>query len=125
MAETERQLVARLGASIRRARTARRWSQATLAEKLDVSVDYVGMLERGERLPSFATLIRAAELLHVTVVGLIGAPEHDPWTSEALELLGALPTSMRDTVIGMLRAAVASAPEVSRAAESRRKRRAP
>jgi ribosome-binding protein aMBF1 (putative translation factor) len=40
--EDEEQLAARLGATIREARKARRWTQATLAEKLDVSVTYVG-----------------------------------------------------------------------------------
>lgn len=110
MAETEQDLCARFGTALRSARTARKWSQAQLAELLDVSVDYVGMLERGERLPSFAVAIHVAEVLGTSVVALLGAPLAEPWQEEAVALLRSLDPGARELVVAMLRAAAATAP---------------
>jgi transcriptional regulator with XRE-family HTH domain len=127
MAETEAELAARLGAAIRRARTARRWSQATLAEKLKVSVDYVGLIERGERVPSLAVVIALARMFGASVVDLLGAPADDPWISEALALLRALPAPARELVLGMLRGAVATSAALetqgARSGTARKRRR--
>lgn len=109
MAETEQELVRRFGQAVRAARKMRGWSQATLAEQLDVSVDYAGMLERGERLPSFAVAIRVAEVLGTTVVQLIGEPKHEPWLEEAIALLRSLPPGPRETALAMLRGAASTA----------------
>jgi transcriptional regulator with XRE-family HTH domain len=118
--DTEQEFAGRLGAAIRRARTARQWSQAVLAERLDVSVDYVGMLERGERLPSFATLFQVAALFGVPPLALLSAPEDESWVAEAIGLLHALPPEARTMVLSMLRAAAGSTP-----APTRSKRRRP
>ena len=91
-----------------------------LAERLDVSVDYVGMLERGERLPSFATLFQIAALFGVPTLELLSAPEEEPWVAEAIGLLHALPPESRTMVLSMLRAAAGSTP-----APTRSKRRRP
>jgi transcriptional regulator with XRE-family HTH domain len=109
MPETERELAKRLGAAVRAARAARQWSQATLAERLRVSVDYVGMIERGERLPSFAVVIQIARLFGTTAADLFAGPSEEPWAGEALTLLRSIPEPMRAVVLGMLRGAVASA----------------
>ena len=110
MAEKERDHAARFGAALRSARTARKWSQAALAEQLDVSVDYVGMLERGERLPSFAIAIHIADVLGTTLVALLGAPSADAWQDEAVALLRSLEPGARELVLAMLRAAAATTP---------------
>lgn len=118
--DTEQDFAARLGAAIRRARTARQWSQATLAERLDVSVDYVGMLERGERLPSFAVLFQIAALFGVPPLDLLSAPADEPWVAEAVGLLRALPPDARAMVLSMLRAAAGTAPPVPARGKKRR-----
>jgi transcriptional regulator with XRE-family HTH domain len=127
--ETEQDLGLRLGAAIREARKARQWTQATLAEKLDVSVTYVGMVERGENLTSLPLLIQLARLFGASVASLIGEPSAEPWVDETIALMRALPPSGRDMVLGMLRGAAATSgssterPKVERSAARRKGRR--
>ena len=121
--ETEQEFAARMGAAIRQARAARKWSQATLAERLDVSVDYVGMLERGERLPSVSVLFQVATLFGMSVLELITAPTAESWAAEAVALLRVLPDGSRSLILTMLRAAAAEAPtQAKRAREKKRSR---
>lgn len=47
-----------LGQRIRAERLKHRYSQAVLAEKLDISTNYMGQIERGDRKPSLDTLVR-------------------------------------------------------------------
>lgn len=47
-----------LGQRIRKERLKHRYSQAELAEKLDISTNYMGQIERGDRKPSLDTLVR-------------------------------------------------------------------
>ncbi len=47
-----------------------RWSQAQLAERLEVSDNFIGQIERGERAPSIHTLERLAGIFNVRVKDL-------------------------------------------------------
>lgn len=101
--KSEAQLALHLGGVVRRARAARQWSQATLAERLDVSVHYVGLLERGERTPSLGMLLRISKVFEISMEALVSEPTAaDPWISEALQLLHAIPTGARGVVLAML-----------------------
>ena len=55
-----------IGKNIRKFRQARKLRQEDLAEKVGLSVKYVGALERGEKLPSLETFIVIANTLGVT-----------------------------------------------------------
>jgi len=46
-----------IGQNIRRVRTEKRWNQAELAERAGLSENYIGNIERGEKLPSLETFI--------------------------------------------------------------------
>ena len=46
-----------IGANIRKWRLSKMMRQEDLAEKTDLSVTYIGMIERGEKTPSLETLI--------------------------------------------------------------------
>ena len=46
-----------IGKNIRQYRLAKKMRQEDLAEKTELSVTYIGMLERGEKTPSLETLI--------------------------------------------------------------------
>jgi transcriptional regulator with XRE-family HTH domain len=107
MATNEKRLAQRMGASIRRLRQARDWSQAELAEKVDVSVDYVGLLERGLRLPAVGVLVQISEIFRVSTDEVLGREgEADDWLREATNLLSSVPPRVRGIVLAMLRGAV-------------------
>lgn len=55
-----------IGKHIRTYRTARKLRQEDLAEKTGLSVTYIGMLERGEKLPSLETFISIVNVLEIS-----------------------------------------------------------
>lgn len=55
-----------VGKNIRKYRLEKKIMQETLAEKTDLSANYIGMIERGEKTPSLSTLISIANSLGVT-----------------------------------------------------------
>lgn len=56
-----------LGQKIRKLRTIHHFSQADLAEIIEVSTNYIGQLERGDRKPSLETLVSLCNALHTTM----------------------------------------------------------
>ena len=52
-----------LGQKIRGLRTLHHFSQADLAELIDVSTNYIGQIERGDRKPSIETLVTLCNVL--------------------------------------------------------------
>ena len=60
-----------LGQRIREQRRKKGWTMDKLAEKADLSVNYVGDLERGVKTPSLDTFIRIVEALDVPADVLI------------------------------------------------------
>ncbi len=60
---------------IRLVRQAKGWTQAYLAEKLEMSVNAYGDLERGESDIKLSKLERIAELLDVELTDLLGSTE--------------------------------------------------
>lgn len=55
-----------IGKRIREKRIERSWSQEELAEKANLSPVYIGMIERGEKIPRMETFIRLGNILRVT-----------------------------------------------------------
>ena len=47
-----------IGKNIRKFRLARKLRQEDLAEKTDLTTNYIGMVERGEKIPSLETFIK-------------------------------------------------------------------
>lgn len=56
----------RLGAALKRARENRCFTQAQLSEAADVSIRYIGRIERGEVNPSYEILVRLERVLGVS-----------------------------------------------------------
>ncbi len=55
-----------IGANIRKCRLSKKMRQEDLAEKANLSVTYVGMIERGEKTPSLETLIAILNAIGVS-----------------------------------------------------------
>lgn len=55
-----------MGSRIRKYRMAKKLRQQDLAEMVDVSLNYIGMIERGEKQPSLETLIDIINALDVS-----------------------------------------------------------
>lgn len=60
-----------LGQTIRSKRENRRLTQLEVAERSNMDRNYIGMLERGERNPSYLSLLKIAKGLNMTVSQLI------------------------------------------------------
>lgn len=63
-------ILKRLGARIREERKKARLTQERFAERVGLSVDYIGYIERGKRAPYLRTLERIAKALGVEVYEL-------------------------------------------------------
>ena len=98
----------RLARAMRQLRVEREWSQAELAEKLDVSVGYVGLLERGQRLPALGMLLKIADALGASLDQIVGRipPTSARDDNEMAALIRGLPEEARAVVEAMLRGLV-------------------
>ncbi len=66
-----RQVPQRLGRAVRELRQKAGLSQIELAEKADLNFNYIGSLERGEKLASVETVVRLARGLGLTGAELL------------------------------------------------------
>ena len=55
-----------IGKNIRKYRLAKKLRQEDLAEKAGLSANYIGMVERGEKIPSLETFITILNMLEVS-----------------------------------------------------------
>lgn len=55
-----------IGMRIREKRIEKKWSQEVLAYETDLSTIYIGMIERGEKLPKLATFLKIIDCLDAT-----------------------------------------------------------
>jgi transcriptional regulator with XRE-family HTH domain len=62
---SRRDVLRRLGESIRACRNSRGVTQQALADALQISVAYVSLIERGQRNPPYTTVVAAARALEV------------------------------------------------------------
>ena len=55
-----------IGKNIRKYRVMKKLRQEDLAERADLSINYVGAIERGEKIPALETLITIINVLEVS-----------------------------------------------------------
>ncbi len=95
----------RLGSRIRARRKAKGWSQAELAEAVGVGANYIGILERGQKLPTLDTLVAVAKALGCSPAELLDEVQaKDPWLDEVIAVAGSVPKARREIVLAVLRA---------------------
>lgn len=78
-----------LGILARRMRSRRKTlglTQEQLAEKADLSANYIAKLELGDRIPSFSTLVCIAEALDIEVYELLSVSKGRPDIGAAQEI---------------------------------------
>ncbi|MGR3176526.1 MAG: helix-turn-helix domain-containing protein [Candidatus Anammoxibacter sp.] len=63
-------ILKRLGARIREERRKTKLTQEELAKRVDLSVDFIGYIERGKQAPYIKTLERIAKALNVEIYEL-------------------------------------------------------
>jgi transcriptional regulator with XRE-family HTH domain len=102
-------LATRFGAAVSLARRARGWSQDLLAERVDVSKNHIGYIERGERVPSLDVGVRIARALGLSLDEVFleageGQAERR-FIDDAGTLFAALKPELRGPILEMLRAA--------------------
>jgi transcriptional regulator with XRE-family HTH domain len=94
-----------LGVRLALRRRERGWTQADLAEKLEVETETVSRFERGHAMPSLKRLAFAAYVMDVSLVDLIGGASHlaGDAAAEVLELFKDISPSQRMVLLGVLR----------------------
>jgi len=98
-------IAAALGSRIRARREALGWSQAKLAEVIDLTPNYVGSLERGQALPTVQTLVVMAKALGTGPAELMGdPPEGDGWLDDLVVVARTVPSAQRPLVLALVRA---------------------
>lgn len=63
------------GSQVQVLRKRQRWTQAKLAEKAGLSLEMIGMLERGRAAPSLATIEKLSDVLGVPSPVLLGGAQ--------------------------------------------------
>ena len=81
---TENQLRAIVQANIRRYRSYRKWTQAQLAEKLDISVNFLSDIENGKRWISPASMVKFASALNIEPFELFKPADAPPASVSAM-----------------------------------------
>ena len=56
-----------IGARVREMREMNNMTMEVLAEKVDLSIAYIGLIERGERTPSLGKLVEICNILHTSL----------------------------------------------------------
>ncbi len=65
------QISNRFGLIVRRHREQRRWSQEVLADAAGLNRSYLGEVERGDAMPSLATIAKLAQALGISLSELM------------------------------------------------------
>ena len=94
-----------IGRNIRKKRLAKSWKQDILAGKAEVTGTYIGMIERGEKVPKLETLVRIINALGATadeiLEGVINRG-YEVRMSEYMEKIGSLPKEEQNRIIDVL-----------------------
>ena len=94
-----------IGKNISKKRLAKYWKQDVLAGKAEVTTSYIGMIERGEKVPKLETLVRIINVLGATsdeiLEGVINRG-YEVRMSEYMERIGKLPKEEQNRIFDVL-----------------------
>lgn len=102
-------LAKQLGARIALRRRERGWTQADLAEKLQVETETVSRFERGHAMPSLKRLALAAHVLDVSLADLVGGASQlaGDTAGELMEILKEVTPRQRMVLLQVVRTVAA------------------
>jgi transcriptional regulator with XRE-family HTH domain len=92
------------GREVRRRRLAQRLTLNKLSAGADLTANYIGTIEAGQRDPSLSTMRKLAAGLGAPLGELLGIPTMSPENIEAARLLSMLPPPVREPVVKALHA---------------------
>lgn len=118
--DSDEELARRLGKAVAAARRAREMTQEQLAERLDVSAVFVGLLERGKRSLRSSTLVRLAHALDLSLDSVLLGRRPD---GELMAAAARLTPSMRAHLTEMMQALARDTDPPSPVARKPRRRR--
>lgn len=90
-----------IGKRIRFYRESKKWTQEEFAEKVGLSLTYIGMLERGDKIPKLETFIRIANTLEVSADMLLADVLTTGYSVKSTEMtskLEKLPSDERERI---------------------------
>ncbi len=96
-----------IGKKIRYYRESNKWTQEDFAEKAGLSLTYVGMIERGEKVPKLETFINIANVLGVSTDILLAdvlKTGYQIKTSLLSEKIDKLTAEQRDKIYAVIEA---------------------
>lgn len=94
-----------IGKQIREARLQKSWNQDQLAEKTNLSLAYIGMIERGEKIPKLETFIRIINTLEISadvVLQDVLVNGYQVRMSRYLEKMDQLSKEKRDNILDVV-----------------------
>ncbi len=93
------------GQEVRRRRQAAGLTLEQLAERCELTPNYVGTIEKGKRDPSLSTVIAIARGLKIAPADLVGGVKGlGPGAIEAARLFETLPHDAQEPILALLRA---------------------
>ena len=75
---TERELLKVLSGNIKLYRGRYKWTQSTLAEKIDISINFLSDIENAKKWPSPTTLVKLADIFNIAVYELLKPKDIPP-----------------------------------------------
>lgn len=96
-----------IGKRIREKRLEKSWSQEELAEKVNLSTIYIGMIERGEKIPKLETFIKIVNSLETSSDEILADVLNQGYlirTSEYAERIGYLSTKDKKRIYNIIEA---------------------
>jgi transcriptional regulator with XRE-family HTH domain len=107
VAVEKKTLAKMFGMRVRAARVARDWSQAEFAELSSMTTNHVGVIERGESVPSLDTVEACAKAFGVRVGELVDEPMVEgPWIQKLVTMALAVPLHKRRLLLTLVAAIV-------------------
>ena len=94
-----------IGKRIRLYRESKKWTQEEFAEKVGLSLTYIGMLERGDKIPKLETFIRIANTLEVSADMLLADVLTTGYSVKSTEMtskLEKLPSDERERIYAVV-----------------------